>query len=59
MEPGVLKAQVFAGYLDARSGRRFAYVVYVNNVKPIESIGDMIGVFSDKGVISALLFGRY
>jgi D-alanyl-D-alanine carboxypeptidase/D-alanyl-D-alanine-endopeptidase (penicillin-binding protein 4) len=59
VEPGVLKAQVFAGYLDARSGRRLAYVVYVNNVKPIESIADVIGVFADEGVISALLFGRY
>jgi D-alanyl-D-alanine carboxypeptidase/D-alanyl-D-alanine-endopeptidase (penicillin-binding protein 4) len=59
VEPGVLKAQVFAGYLDARSGRRLAYVVSVNNVKPIESIGDVIGVFADEGVISALLFGRY
>lgn len=59
VEPGVLKAQVFAGYLDAVSGRRLAYVVYVNNVRPIESIADVIGVFADEGVISALLFGRY
>lgn len=59
VEPGVLKAQVFAGYLDARSGDRLAYVVYVNNVAPIESIADVIGVFSDEGVISALLQGRY
>ncbi len=59
VEPGVLKAQVFAGYLDARSGRRLAYVVYVNNVKPIEGIGDVIKVFADEGIISALLYGRY
>ena len=45
--------------IDAVSGRRLAYVVYVNNVKPIESIADVIGVFADEGVISALLFGRY
>ena len=59
MEPGVLKAQVFAGYMDAKSGERLAYVVYVNNVTPIESIGDVITVFADEGVISALLYGRY
>lgn len=59
VEPGLLKAQVFAGYMDAKSGRRLAYVVYVNNVKPIESIADVIGVFADEGVISALLYGRY
>ena len=45
--------------MDAVSGKRLAYVVYVNNVKPIESIGDVIDVFGDEGVISALLFGRY
>lgn len=59
VEPGLLKAQVLAGYMDAKSGRRLAYVVYVNNVKPIGSIADVIGVFADEGVISALLYGRY
>ncbi|MBN9023506.1 MAG: hypothetical protein J0H08_15755, partial [Rhizobiales bacterium] len=52
-------AQVFAGYLDAMSGERLAYVVYVNNVSPIESIAQVIGVFADEGVISALLRARY
>lgn len=55
----VLKAQVFAGYMDAASGRRLAYVVYVNDVRPIESIADVISVAGDEGVISALLFQRY
>ena len=41
------------------SGKRLAYVVYVNNVAPIESIADVINVFADEGVISALLYGRY
>lgn len=59
VEPGLLKAQVFAGYLDAKSGKRLAYVVYVNGVKPIESIADVIKVFADEGRISALLYGRY
>jgi D-alanyl-D-alanine carboxypeptidase/D-alanyl-D-alanine-endopeptidase (penicillin-binding protein 4) len=59
VETGRLKAQVFAGYMDAQSGKRLAYVVYVNNVAPIESIADVITVFADEGVISALLYGRY
>jgi D-alanyl-D-alanine carboxypeptidase/D-alanyl-D-alanine-endopeptidase (penicillin-binding protein 4) len=50
-----LKAQVFAGYMNATDGRRLAYVVYVNNVTPITGIGDVIGVFGDEGQISALL----
>ena len=41
--------------MDATDGRRLAYVVYVNNVTPITSIGDVIGVFADEGQISALL----
>jgi D-alanyl-D-alanine carboxypeptidase/D-alanyl-D-alanine-endopeptidase (penicillin-binding protein 4) len=56
---GVLKAQVFAGYLDAKSGARLAYLVYVNNVAPIGGIADVIKVFSDEGEISSILFGRY
>lgn len=59
MSEGVLKAQVFAGYLDAKSGERLAYVAYVNNVSPIESIADVIKVFADEGEISAILFDRY
>lgn len=50
-----LKAQVFAGYLDAKSGKRVAYVVYVNNVTSVKQISDVIGVFNDEGAISALL----
>ena len=53
----MLKAQVFAGYMDAKSGERLAYVVYVNNVKPIETIADVIKVFADEGVISACSSG--
>jgi D-alanyl-D-alanine carboxypeptidase/D-alanyl-D-alanine-endopeptidase (penicillin-binding protein 4) len=55
VEPGRLKAQVFAGYMDAASGRRLAYVVYVNDVSPISGIGDVIKVFADEGEISALI----
>jgi PBP4 family serine-type D-alanyl-D-alanine carboxypeptidase len=59
VEAGVLKAQVFAGYIDAKNGARLAYVVYVNGVSPIEGIGDVIKVFADEGEISAILFGKY
>jgi D-alanyl-D-alanine carboxypeptidase len=53
-----LKAQVFAGYIDGKSGMPLAYVVYVNNVSPIAGIGDVIKVFADEGEISALLYDR-
>jgi D-alanyl-D-alanine carboxypeptidase/D-alanyl-D-alanine-endopeptidase (penicillin-binding protein 4) len=50
-----LKAQNFAGYIDAASGRRLAYVVYVNDVRSAKSVADVITVFEDEGEISALL----
>ncbi|MGD0533079.1 MAG: hypothetical protein ABSA62_12655, partial [Methyloceanibacter sp.] len=53
-----LKAQVFAGYIDGKSGVPLAYVVYVNNVSPIADIGDVIKVFADEGEISAILYDR-
>lgn len=55
VEPGLLKAQVFAGYIDAASGRRLAYVVYVNDVSALSGIGEVIEVFADEGEISAVL----
>ena len=50
-----LKAQNFAGYFDGASGRRYAYLVCVNDVTSVRSIADVIKVFEDEGEISALL----
>ncbi|MFO1059160.1 MAG: D-alanyl-D-alanine carboxypeptidase [Dongiaceae bacterium] len=55
---GALKAQVFAGYIDARSGRRLAYVVYVNDAARIRDIPGVIQVFQDEGAISAIVQDR-
>ena len=44
-----LKAQNFAGYIDAASGRRLAYVVYVNDVGSVKSVADVIAVFDGRG----------
>ena len=48
----MLKGQAFAGYIDAKSGRRLMYGVFVDNV-PVNSIADIIDVFNDEGTISA------
>jgi D-alanyl-D-alanine carboxypeptidase/D-alanyl-D-alanine-endopeptidase (penicillin-binding protein 4) len=50
-----LKAQNFAGYFDGVSGRRYAYVVYVNDVTSVKTVADVIKVIEDEGEISALL----
>jgi D-alanyl-D-alanine carboxypeptidase/D-alanyl-D-alanine-endopeptidase (penicillin-binding protein 4) len=55
---GSLKAQVFAGYIDARSGHRLAYVVYVNDAARVASIAEVIQVFQDEGRISAVIADR-
>jgi D-alanyl-D-alanine carboxypeptidase/D-alanyl-D-alanine-endopeptidase (penicillin-binding protein 4) len=54
-----LKAQVFGGYFDGKSGKRYAYVVYVNHVTTISSIADVIAVFAAEGQISAILHDKY
>lgn len=46
-----LKAQVLAGYIDAKSGRHLAFALYVNNVGPLESIADVGKVFEDQAQI--------
>jgi len=51
----VLKGQALAGYIDAKSGRRLAFELVVNNV-PVTSIDDVVSVFQDEGTISAIVW---
>ncbi|CAM2939453.1 serine-type D-Ala-D-Ala carboxypeptidase [Legionella steigerwaltii] len=51
----VLKSQAFFGYIDATSGRRLVYQLVVNDVK-ISSITDVIQVFQNEGILSAVLW---
>lgn len=51
----VLKGQALAGYIDAKSGRRLAFALTVNNV-PVSSIDDVVGVFQDEGIIAAIVW---
>ncbi len=53
---GFFTAQVFAGYIDAKSGRRLAYGLYVNDIGPFQSVDDAIAVFEDEGEISAIIY---
>ncbi|ACD20557.1 D-alanyl-D-alanine carboxypeptidase/D-alanyl-D-alanine-endopeptidase [Paraburkholderia phytofirmans] len=50
-----LRGQSLAGYIDAKSGHRIAFVLTVNNV-PISGISDVLAVFQDEGTISAMLW---
>lgn len=54
-----LKAQNLAGYIQARSGRKIAYALMVNNAGAIDpaKVDEGIGeVFADEGAISSILY---
>lgn len=55
-EGPVLKAQALAGYIDAKSGRRLAFTLTVNDVGLISGIPDVLPVFQDEGTIAAILW---
>ncbi|MFO1153443.1 MAG: D-alanyl-D-alanine carboxypeptidase [Rhodospirillales bacterium] len=54
-EQFLLRGQAFAGYIDARSGRRLVYQLAVGEVV-INDIDDVLAVFQDEGKISAILW---
>jgi len=54
----VIKGQAFGGYIDAKSGRRLAYQLVVNNV-PITEFDQLLDIFQDEGTISAILWRDY
>jgi D-alanyl-D-alanine carboxypeptidase/D-alanyl-D-alanine-endopeptidase (penicillin-binding protein 4) len=53
---GALVAQNLAGYVDARSGRRLAFALFVNNAGPIERIEDVTEVFDDEAAITNAIY---
>lgn len=55
----VLKAQALAGYVNAKSGRRLAFALMVNDVGVISSVDDVLPVFQDEGRIAAILWKLY
>lgn len=55
IEGSLIKGQAFAGYINAKSKRKLAYQLVVNQV-PFKTIDDVIQIFQDEGTISALLW---
>ncbi len=52
-----LKAQVLAGYIDAKSGRKLAFALFVNDAGPIKQIADVAEVFDDEAAITNAIYG--
>ena len=55
LDDGRIKAQVLAGYIHARTGRRLAYALYVNDAGEITDIADVLSVIRDEGEISTII----
>lgn len=56
---GEMVAMNMAGYIDAKSGRRLAYALFVNNAGPLTALSDTLDVFDDEAMILGILYARY
>jgi len=55
LDKNQIKAQLLAGYIDARSGGKLAYALFVNDAGDIGSLDDVLDVIEDEGEISTLI----
>jgi D-alanyl-D-alanine carboxypeptidase len=55
LEDDKIGAQTLAGYIEARSGRKLVYALFVNNAGAATDIADVIGVIQDEGNISTIV----
>jgi D-alanyl-D-alanine carboxypeptidase/D-alanyl-D-alanine-endopeptidase (penicillin-binding protein 4) len=51
-----LHAQVLAGYIDAKSGRKYAFAAFVNNFGAISSFADVIKVMDVEAAIANVVY---
>jgi D-alanyl-D-alanine carboxypeptidase len=49
----IVRGQAFGGYIEAKSGRKLAYQLVVNEV-PITGLDDLITIFQNEATISAI-----
>jgi D-alanyl-D-alanine carboxypeptidase/D-alanyl-D-alanine-endopeptidase (penicillin-binding protein 4) len=55
---GVLFTKSLAGHVDAKSGKRLVFAVFVNNV-PISDMNEMMATGEDLGTIAGLIYNDY
>jgi D-alanyl-D-alanine carboxypeptidase len=55
----LLRAKAMAGYITAKSGRRLAFALTVNDVGPIASLDPVIQTLQDEARIAAILWRNY
>ncbi len=52
-------AMNMAGYIDAKSGRRLAYALFVNDAGPLTALSDTLEVFDDEAMILGDIYAKY
>ena len=52
----VFRAQALGGYITAKSGRRLAFALAVNDVGPLTSLDEVLQTFQDQGTIAAIVW---
>jgi D-alanyl-D-alanine carboxypeptidase/D-alanyl-D-alanine-endopeptidase (penicillin-binding protein 4) len=56
LEAGAIKAQNLAGYIEARSGRRLAFALFLNDGGPIQELADITEVIEDEAKIVSAIY---
>jgi len=56
IDGGFYKAQVLAGYIDAKSGKRLAYAIIMNDIGPFKGIEDGLAAFEAEGEIATVIY---
>ena len=56
---GQLVAQNLAGYIDAKSGRRLAFALFLNDAGPVQAIEDVTDVFEDEAVVTSAFWEAF
>ena len=52
----LLNGQAFGGYIDTKSGRRLVFNLVVNNVSLGDDVQNVLQVFQDQGIITAIIW---
>lgn len=56
LDEGIFKAQVLAGYIDAKSGKRLAYAIVINDIGPFKGFEDALAAFDAEGQIATVIY---
>jgi D-alanyl-D-alanine carboxypeptidase len=56
---GQMVAMTMAGYIDAKSGRRLTFALFVNNAGPLTALTDTLDVYDDEAQILGIVYDRF